>query len=29
MENDIEYYLVFGGLLGYVRYGEIIPWDDD
>ena len=26
---ELRYFLVFGGLLGYLRYGDIIPWDDD
>ena len=28
-KNGINYYLVFGGLLGSLRYNEMIPWDDD
>ncbi|MCC8067713.1 MAG: LicD family protein [Clostridiales bacterium] len=28
-KHDLHYFLVFGGLLGSLRYGEIIPWDDD
>ncbi len=28
-KHDIPYFLVFGGLLGTLRYGEMIPWDDD
>ena len=28
-ENDIPYFIVCGTLLGSVRDGEIIPWDND
>ncbi len=28
-KHKIPYFLVFGGLLGSLRYGDIIPWDDD
>lgn len=28
-KHGLQYFLVFGGLLGVLRYGDIIPWDDD
>jgi phosphorylcholine metabolism protein LicD len=28
-EHDIQYFMVAGTLLGCVRHGEMIPWDND
>lgn len=28
-KHGLRYFLVFGGLLGVLRYGDMIPWDDD
>ena len=28
-EHDLRYYLAYGSLLGAMRHGGFIPWDDD
>lgn len=28
-ENHLKYYLAYGSVLGTIRHGGIIPWDDD
>lgn len=28
-KNDIPYFFLFGNLIGIMRHGDLIPWDDD